>query len=33
MADDPLLPVIRLKPDLANIVSAVQAYAAGLELG
>ncbi|HSM15659.1 MAG TPA: DNA ligase D [Gemmatimonadales bacterium] len=33
MADDPLLPVIRLQPDLANIVSGVQAYAASLELG
>jgi len=33
MADDSMLPVIRLKPDLTNIISAVQAYAAGLEPG
>jgi bifunctional non-homologous end joining protein LigD len=33
MEDDPLLPVMRLKPDLAKVISALQAYSIEIDQG
>jgi bifunctional non-homologous end joining protein LigD len=33
MEEDPLLPVVRLKPDLAKVISALQAYSTEIDQG